>query len=113
MLVRYRFVGPGRLDAVASADIVGPLTPVDPPPDYDACLLIAGLRDAARAVAVTAPDPGDGRVRVLRWGEQLHIQVIRPASATANPTAIAAYVAKYATKAPELAGCGPTSGDLD
>jgi hypothetical protein len=50
---------------------------------------------------VTAPDIGDGQRRVLRWGPQLHARPIRTASVATNAAAVAAYVAKYATKAAE------------
>jgi hypothetical protein len=74
---------------------------VAPPAEYDTRLLMAALRDAARAVTVVVPDLGDGKECVLGWGTQLHARPIRSASRMTNPLAIAAYVAKYATKAAE------------
>lgn len=86
-----------RLDGVTddSADVV------PPPAGFDARLLMTALRNAAAAVTVTAPDIGDGRHRALTWGPQMHARPIRMTSASTNATAVAAYVAKYATKAAE------------
>jgi hypothetical protein len=74
---------------------------VAPPAEYDERMLMTALRDVARAVTVVAPDLGDGRERLIGWGPQLHARPIRSASRVTNPMAIAAYVAKYATKAAE------------
>ena len=71
-----------------------------PPPAWaSTALLAAAIREAAATVTVPAPDVGDGAARVLRWGPQLDIRPIRTASARTNPVAVAAYIAKYATKA--------------
>lgn len=72
-------------------------------------LLMSAIRDAARAVAVGAPELGDGVQRTLCWGSQLDIRPIHRSEATANPAAIAAYIAKYATKAADALTGGLTT----
>jgi hypothetical protein len=91
-----------RLDATPPKDQPELITP--PPSGFDTDLLADAVRAAVRAVEVAMPDVGDGKRRVARWGDQLDIRVIRPSSEIANPTAVAAYVAKYATKSTEVLG---------
>lgn len=91
-----------RLDATPPKDRSELVIP--PPAEFDTDLLADAVRDAVAAVEVAMPDIGDDRRRVARWGNQLDVRVIRPSSEVANPTAIAAYVAKYATKSTEVLG---------
>jgi uncharacterized Zn-finger protein len=78
---------------------------VERPPDgYDARLLIASLRAAAEDAEVILPDVGDGIGRIARWGEQLDVRPITADSEAANPTAVAAYIAKYSTKSTDAIG---------
>ena len=102
-VAEYQARGLVHLHAVIRVDGVSddPTSVVPPPRRYDAPLLMSALRSAAASVTVTAPDIGDGRLRVLTWGPQLHSRPIRAESAATNATAVAAYVAKYATKAAE------------
>jgi hypothetical protein len=79
-----------RLDGVA-----GEAAALAPPPGCTAQLLAQVVRDTTPTVR--CPLPGDGD-RTVGWGAQLDVRIIDGASETANPTAIAAYVAKYATK---------------
>jgi hypothetical protein len=98
-VAEYQRRGVIHFHAVIRLD--GPDGPEDPPPAWaDPKLLRQAIRDTAAAVSVTAPDVGDGVTRVLRWGAQLDIGCIR-AGASANPGRVAAYLAKYATKASE------------
>jgi hypothetical protein len=101
-VAEYQARGLVHLHAVIRFDGVDESGEVVPPPaGYDSRLLMTALRTAAGRVSVVAPDSGDGKRRVLTWGPQLHTRPIRTSSSTSNPTAIAAYVAKYATKAAE------------
>ncbi|MGH2827711.1 MAG: replication initiator [Actinomycetota bacterium] len=81
---------------------------VPPPP---ANFTVEVLEDAIRAAAdwVSAPVPemdGDDSITVVaRWGEQLHVRPITGASSL-SPRAVAAYVAKYATKCSDDLGLG-------
>ena len=98
-VAEYQRRGAVHFHAVLRLD--GPDGPHDPPPAWaDATLLRQAIRDTAAAVTVTAPDVGDGVPRVLRWGAQLDIRTVRTGAAT-NPGRVAAYLAKYATKASE------------
>lgn len=80
----------------------------EPPPDrFDAALLAAAMREAVAAVEAPMPWIRAGRhLHVARWGQQLDIREIVSVDESANPRAIAAYVAKYATKSTELVGPG-------
>ncbi|NJP64780.1 replication initiator protein RepSA [Streptomyces spiramenti] len=90
-----------RLDGPEGADT--------PPPHWAS---VALLTDAIRAAAhhtytaITAPRSGPHSARTLRWGQQLDIRPITALGAGTQLTeqAVAAYVAKYATKAAETAG---------
>lgn len=95
-----------RLDAAPPPHCSGSVEP--PPPPFDADVLAGAIRAAVPTVEVPLPDACDGRNRSARWGTQLDIRVIASASETTNPTAIAAYVAKYSTKSTEV-----VSGGLD
>jgi hypothetical protein len=98
-VAEYQRRGVIHFHAVVRLD--GPDGPDRPPPAWaDAVLLRRAVRATAAAVSVEAPDIGDGQARVLRWGEQLDIRTIR-GGATTNPARVAAYLAKYATKASE------------
>jgi hypothetical protein len=74
-----------------------------PPEGFTAELLAEAVRQAAEAVS--APHPAISRERPggwARWGEQLHIRNIAADGAgELNAKAVALYVGKYATKAPE------------
>jgi hypothetical protein len=115
-VAEYQRRGVIHFHAVVRLD--GPDGPDDPPPAWaDVKLLRQAIRDTAVTVTVTAPDVGDGVARVLRWGEQLDVRTIRAGAAT-NPARVAAYLAKYATKASEgltggIAHRIRSIGDLD
>jgi hypothetical protein len=98
-VAEYQRRGVIHFHAVIRLD--GPDGPEDLPPAWaDPKLLRHAIRGTAAAVRVAAPDVGDGVTRVLRWGEQLDIRTIRRGAAT-QPARVAAYLAKYATKASE------------
>lgn len=67
--------------------------------------LIAAVRAAAHRVSYEAPlVPGEAGGRILRWGKQIDVQPIirrEGLDGTLSDRAVAAYIAKYATKATE------------
>ncbi len=85
-----------RLDGLAGPDTV-------PPAWATLELLTAAITQASRAVHIEAPPAAGMPGRILAWG---HEHDIRPVSTTGdlNDTKVAAYVAKYATKAAECTG---------
>jgi len=107
-----------RLDAAPPPDDPDRVEP--PPAPFTAELLAEAIRDATAAVAVALPSTRRAPARAIGWGEQLDIQTIEAgtnAGETLSAEAVAAYIAKYATKSTE--GFGPaldhrlTAGDLD
>lgn len=89
-----------RLDGVSAVEQF----PAAPPEVTDAHLT-AAVRAAARLVVFTAPPIGVGAdVYTLRWGTQIDVQPIvkrEGLHGTLSDRAVAAYIAKYATKATE------------
>ncbi|MEU1596360.1 replication initiator protein RepSA [Streptomyces sp. NPDC005708] len=89
--------------------IDGPEGPDTPPPAWATVEL---LTDAIRAAAahsytsVSVPAAGDQRARTFRWGTQLDVRPVKAFGDGSDITeqAVAAYVAKYATKAAETTG---------
>ncbi|MGI5511578.1 replication initiator protein RepSA [Streptomyces sp. CA-106131] len=87
----------------------GPEGPDTPPPAWATVEL---LTDAIRAAAahsytsVSVPAAGDQPARTFRWGTQLDVRPIKAFGDGSDITeqAVAAYVAKYATKAAETTG---------
>jgi hypothetical protein len=80
-----------------------------PAPVFTAAMLDAAIRTAAAHVCLTV-DVGDGTALVLRFGTQIDIQALTHRqdldSGEIAPEHVAAYVAKYATKAAEDLGLG-------
>jgi hypothetical protein len=93
-----------RLDAAAAG--AGEIEP--PPPEFTAEVLEQAVREAARRVAV--PWPGrieaSGTSAAARWGDQLEIHRITATHGAEDLSAeaVAAYIAKYATKSAEEFG---------
>nr|WP_228010847.1 replication initiator [Nonomuraea phyllanthi] len=85
-----------------------PADVIEPPAWATLDLLDTAIRSAAAAVTVKAPDLGQD-ARELVWGRQVDIKAIRTGELDGqlSEQAVAAYIAKYATKAAE------TSGTLD
>jgi hypothetical protein len=119
-VAEYQQRGAVHFHAVIRLD-AGDIDRVEPPPvPFTAKLLAEAIQDAAAAVAVTPPATSRAPARAVGWGEQLDIQTIEAGADDANALsaeAVAAYIAKYATKSTE--GFGPaldhrlTAGDLD
>jgi hypothetical protein len=79
-----------------------------PPEGLSVDVLTSALHAAVRQAIVTSPDtPLTGGARQVRWGEQLDIQTITAdgvGEGELTDQKVAAYVAKYATKAAENTG---------
>lgn len=95
-LVHFHTVA--RLDGI-SAD--GAYVP--PPEPFTAALLARAVREAVAHVAVPYPGCGEGGAR---WGTQLDVREIRNAAddSDISAEAVAAYIAKYATKSSSALG---------
>ena len=95
-VVEFQARGLVHLHVVVRAD--GGAGPDEaPPPWLDAVTLIDAVGRAVAGAAVSMPDVGGTTLRRARWGDQVDIRVLL-AGDDADATAIAAYVAKYATK---------------
>lgn len=101
-----------RLDGVGDLD-----TFPAPPPGVTEPLLVRAIRSAARDVVITAPRlPGELDERELRWGAQMDVQAIvqrEGLDGSLSDRAVAAYIAKYATKATEDIGGAGRRAHLD
>ncbi|MGQ4374863.1 replication initiator [Streptomyces sp. SAS_267] len=105
-VAEYQRRGAVHFHAVIRLD--GPDGAEDAPPAWATTQL---LTDAIRSAAALAETPGpvlDGHAHTFRFGKQLDVRPIRSADFT-GPTnlssrAVAAYIAKYATKGAESAG---------
>jgi hypothetical protein len=95
-----------RLDAATVCRCPGCLAP--PPQPFTAALLEDALRQAVPAVRVPCPPVDGAPERYARWGEQLDIRNITRDDQAGELSAeqVAAYIAKYATKATESFGAG-------
>ncbi|MFD4758157.1 replication initiator protein RepSA [Streptomyces sp. NPDC058439] len=85
----------------------GPDGPDTAPPAWASTILLSdAIQAAAARVSVPVPASGDHPERELRWGAQVDVRPIGADSANDDLTeqAVAAYVAKYATKAAETTG---------
>ncbi|MDN3297501.1 replication initiator protein RepSA [Streptomyces ficellus] len=107
-VAEYQKRGAVHFHAVIRFD--GPEGPGTPPPAWATLdLLTAAIRAAAARVRVVVPaneEYGFVNDWVLRWGEQIDVQPIGAFGNGEDLTeqAVAAYVAKYATKAAETTG---------
>ncbi|WP_232320549.1 replication initiator [Herbidospora daliensis] len=101
-VAEYQRRGVVHLHAVIRLD--GPDGPNSRPPTWATCdLLAAAVTHSARVVRTDVPALDDEPARVLRWGAQLDIRPIT-LSGDLTESAVAAYIAKYATKAAECVG---------
>jgi hypothetical protein len=104
-VAEYQKRGAVHFHAVIRFD--GPDGPDSPPPAWATLeLLTAAIHAARKRVAVDVPAAGDQPARTLRWGVKLDVQPIKAFGDGEDITEqkVAAYVAKYATKAAETTG---------
>lgn len=104
-VIEYQARGLIHVHAVIRAD--GPEGPGSvPPPWASADLLRAAVLAAAGVPSVTLPDPDDdGSMLTLGWGDQIDVRVVRrDIGGDLDDAKVAAYIAKYASKATEDAG---------
>ncbi len=97
-VVEYQRRGVVHLHVVARLD--GPDGPASPPPVPGAYLELA-IRQAATAARVAYPT-GAGVTGTATWGTEIDVRPI--ATDEARPEAVAAYIAKYATKSTDVLG---------
>ena len=101
-VAEYQRRGLVHFHAVIRLD--GPDGPTNPPPAWATLdLLRAAVDHAAGAVTVTTPAAGGVPAMTHAWGSQIDV---RPITTTGEltDTAVAGYIAKYATKAAECVG---------
>ena len=95
-VVEFQRRGLVHLHVVLRAD--GAAGPGHPPPSWlDAEVLDAAVREAAFAAYVAVPVTPGTALRRASWGGRIDVRHL-PGDSSAEPTAIAAYIAKYATK---------------
>lgn len=95
----------GAIHFHAIVRLDGPAGPDDIPPAWASTGLLGdAIRAAAGRVRVPVPSAGDVPARVLRWGAQVDVRPIGTDGQELSESAVAAYVAKYATKAAESTG---------
>ncbi|MGW0594494.1 replication initiator [Streptosporangium sp. NPDC002607] len=101
-VAEYQRRGVVHFHAVIRVD--GPEGPATPPPAWATADLMAdAVRHAASAVAVTVPVVPGEPARAFQWGAQLDVREITM-TGDLTEQAVAAYIAKYATKAAECVG---------
>ncbi|GAA2607698.1 replication initiator [Actinomadura fulvescens] len=104
-VAEYQRRGVVHFHAVIRFD--GPTGPSSTPPAWATSgLLDDAVRHAAAAVSVASPDAPDVPARTLAWGDQVDVRAITGSAASGDltETAVAGYIAKYATKATECLG---------
>ncbi len=103
-VAEYQQRGAVHFHAIVRLD--GPGGPEDVPPSWaSVALLDAAIHAAAARVSVPVPAAGTLRARELRWGSQVDVRPIGTDDGQElTEQAVAAYVAKYATKAAETTG---------
>ncbi|MET9791762.1 replication initiator protein RepSA [Streptomyces canus] len=104
-VAEYQKRGAVHFHAVIRFD--GPGGPDSPPPAWATLdLLTEAIHEARKRVAVDVPAAGDQPARTLRWGKKRDVQPIKAFGDGEDITEqkVAAYVAKYATKAAETTG---------
>lgn len=104
-VIEYQRRGLIHVHAVIRAD--GPEGPGDDPPPWASTgLLTTAVLAAASLAAVTLPHPDhDDGTLTLSWGSQADVRIVhREISGELDDAKVAAYIAKYASKATEDAG---------
>jgi hypothetical protein len=95
-VVEFQRRGLVHFHLVLRADGAG--GPGDPPPSWlNAALLETAVRKAAAGAHVAVPSTAGTTLRRAAWGRQIDVRHLA-GDGVSEPTVIAAYVAKYATK---------------
>ncbi len=95
-VVEFQRRGLVHLHLVIRAD--GKDGPSEPPPPWiDAAALMDAVRNAVGRAGVAIPNVSGTRLRRASWGAEHDLRVLAPGD-DGDSTAVAAYVAKYATK---------------
>ncbi|MGC0316227.1 replication initiator [Kitasatospora acidiphila] len=97
---------PGAVGPVAAAGgTVAPALLENEPPEWASVdVLVAAVRSAAGAVALSVPDSTAYAVGRLAFGVQVEVHAITGGGGRLTDERVAAYVAKYTTKSAEAAG---------
>jgi hypothetical protein len=97
------FHGIIRLDGLDPAD---PTRVIAPPPGFSAQLLTAAIQAVVKSIwFATVPHPARPNGWDICWGSQLDIRTVRMSdTGEITDTAVASYLAKYATKSIEAVG---------
>lgn len=114
-VAEYQRRGALHFHAVVRLDgVCGDASYVFPPPEgFTAEVLEQAIREGVDRVFAPLPIDHEEEVRLLaRWGDQLEVRQIHSGSTALSSQAVAAYIAKYATKSSEDLGCGDL-GALD
>jgi hypothetical protein len=95
-VIEFQRRGLVHLHVVLRSD--GSAGPSEPPPSWlDADVLEAAVRGAVSSAHVSVPSVAGSPLTRARWGTQIDVRRLEPGD-SADAIAIAAYVAKYATK---------------
>jgi len=101
-VAEYQRRGVVHFHAIIRLD--GPAGPTTPPPSWATlALLTAAIDQAARSINLQTPAVPSLSARALAWGRELDIRAITTTGDLTDGK-VAAYVAKYATKAAECTG---------
>jgi hypothetical protein len=101
-VAEYQRRGVVHFHAIIRLD--GPAGPTTPPPSWASlALLTAAIDQAARSINLQTPAVPSLSARALAWGRELDIRAITT-TGDLTDSKVAAYVAKYATKAAECTG---------
>jgi hypothetical protein len=95
-VVEFQKRGLVHLHVILRAD--GSAGPSEPPPPWlDANVLGTAIREAVASAHIGVPSLQGSTIERARWGTQVDVRQLEPVD-SADAVAIAAYVAKYATK---------------
>lgn len=103
-VVEFQRRGVVHIHAIVRADAC--TDELTPPTAFPAELLVDAITDAAQAVQI------DVQGHTLRFGPQLDVAIVATGGTGATPEAVAAYLAKYATKAADELGLSRRLRDL-
>lgn len=102
-VVEYQARGVVHLHAVVRLDGPDGGRPTSPQRGLDVAVLAEALRHAAAAASVPVDNPDGTQDRVM-WGTQLDVRPLATHDQDERVSAVAAYIAKYATKSTDALG---------